>query len=1018
MNISMKKIFIAIVAIIGLLMAFPFVFKDSIKAKVTAAINQQIDAQVYYKYMGISLFRHFPSLTVSLNDFGVVGNSPFKSDTLVKAQKFDVSFDVRKLFSGNYQIHHIGLEKPAIKIKVLQNGQANYNIVKPSGKPSTTEEKPTELNLKIDAWQITDGELVYDNRQKPAYIHLQNIQHNGSGDLAQDLFDLQTNTHIEKVDVSYGGTDYMRNRSFDADLTLAIDSKNKSYTFKDNQLKVNDFALNFKGHVQLPDTNTVVIDLSYQSPNNDFKNLLSLVPTIYTEKFGDIKAEGKVGFDGYVKGTYQATQTPMFGFNLKVENSQFQYPNLPTPVSGVNIDLHVNNKTPQIANTEINLNQFTANLGNNPINAKANIALQAQGNGYAKKINAEVLAKLNLEEVSKIFPVEGLSMRGLYNLDLKANGLLDSLHFPLVNAAMTLKNGYVKSKNLPKPIENLQVSANVLNQSGTVADTRINLNQLSMMLDNDPFTASGIIQNLNNYTWDIKAKGKLDLTKITKIYPLTDMTLKGLIDADIETQGQMADVKAKRYANLPTSGKATISNLVFVSKDYPQGIKISQASLNFTPQTMTVSQAQGYLGQSDFVASGSMSNYIGYALNNETLHGQFNVKSNKFNVNEWMTDQPQAKGGTAQAPLQVVEVPKNIDFKLNAQVAETIYDKMPIKDATGTLVVGNGAVKMQNVSFNSLGGRFNTSGTYDTQNIVHPTFDFALNLENIEIPQAYQHLTFVKIFVPIAEYMIGNLSSKLKLSGELLPDMMPNMRTLSGDGLVKVIKATLAKEDNILARIVDLAKLKDLKDKQLKDVNLQANIDNGSLVVQPFDVRWQDYKMTINGTNTLDGSLDYTFKMDVPSGTAGAAFQQAFSRWTGKTLTGADRVKFDLKATGNVKSPKIAFNGSSTANSLKDVANTQIEQAKAKAMEEANKLKTQAEAEKQRIIQETETKIQAEKDRLLKEANAQKAILEARAKAYADSLKKVAAQKARQEINKQKSRILDGFLKKPKKDSL
>ena len=46
---------------------------------------------------------------------------------------------------------------------------------------------------------------------------------------------------------------------------------------------------------------------------------------------------------------------------------------------------------------------------------------------YPTNLDAEISAALNLAEVDKMFPLEGLDMKGKYALNLKANGVYDSI---------------------------------------------------------------------------------------------------------------------------------------------------------------------------------------------------------------------------------------------------------------------------------------------------------------------------------------------------------------------------------------------------------------------------------------------------------------------------------------------------------------------------------------------------------------------------------------------------------------
>jgi AsmA-like C-terminal region len=343
---------------------------------------------------------------------------------------------------------------------------------------------------------------------------------------------------------------------------------------------------------------------------------------------------------------------------------------------------------------------------------------------------------------------------------------------------------------------------------------------------------------------------------------------------------------------------------------------------------------------------------------------------------------------------------------------------MKMNNIKGFLTVANGAVKMQNVGFQSLGGNFITNGTYNSADLAHPKFDFSLNLENVEIAQAYQHLSIVKYLMPIAQYLIGGANSKFKIDGELTQDMMPKFNTLNGDGIMKILNGEVSKDNPLVQKLIETTKLVKLKDTKLNNLLMQFEIKDGTFGVKPFDIKFDDYKITASGRHGLIGSMDYALVLDVPAGKTGEAFSNIFQKWTGKPLQGTDRVKFDLALGGTVKSPIFGFKGSSTANSIKDAvlseAKSQVDAAKTKALEEADRLKKEAEA-----------KIQVEKDKLMNQANAKKAeveakiqkekdALEAKAKATVDSIKKAANERAKKILEQQKKSVLDGLFKKNK----
>src|SRR5690606_6384794 len=117
-----------------------------------------------------------------------------------------------------------------------------------------------------------------------------------------------------------------------------------------------------------------------------------------------------------------------------------------------NVDLVVDNKDGKLEHTTVDLKKMHLDFGSNPVDANARITRL-----YPTNVDAAVAAKLNLGELNKMFPMEGLEMKGRYAINLKANGVYDSLKklIPAVDASMSLADGYVKSADFPIPMDNI-----------------------------------------------------------------------------------------------------------------------------------------------------------------------------------------------------------------------------------------------------------------------------------------------------------------------------------------------------------------------------------------------------------------------------------------------------------------------------------------------------------------------------------------------------------------------------------
>ena len=150
----MRKFFkiTAISLFILILLAFllPYLFKDKLLVLAKSEINKNIEAKIEFKDLDLSLFRHFPKLSIALKDISVTGLNEFAGDTLLSAPMFDASVNLMSVIGGkNIKLHGIYLESPRIHALVNKEGKANWEITKPDTAVSVPDSSaPIEMELE------------------------------------------------------------------------------------------------------------------------------------------------------------------------------------------------------------------------------------------------------------------------------------------------------------------------------------------------------------------------------------------------------------------------------------------------------------------------------------------------------------------------------------------------------------------------------------------------------------------------------------------------------------------------------------------------------------------------------------------------------------------------------------------------------------------------------------------------------------------------------------------------------
>ncbi|WP_020532073.1 AsmA family protein [Flexithrix dorotheae] len=984
----MKKLIIILaiilVVIVGALAIIPSLYKDDIMAMMDEEIAKNVNADVYFdaEKFDVSLLSDFPNLSLTLGDFGVIGKAPFEGDTLTSIKEFSISIDLWSAISSvqsdgkePIQIEGIYLDQPRLKILVLEDGRANYDIAIPSEEQPEApveESESGDVRIGIKGWEITDAYVIYDDRTMPVFVEVNGLNHSGSGDFTLDVFDLVTSTDIKGLTVDYDGTKYFNHHHVNADATLNMDlSKDMKFTFKENTLKVNDFAMGFDGWFVMSDTD-YDMDINFHAKETAFKTLLSLVPSEFMTGYESLETSGNLAFDGFVKGVYNEEQMPGFKINLKVDEGMFKYPDLPTAVNNIMVDMLVDNTSGVLDNMVIDISKFHMDLGKNPINGNVRIA------GLTNyDINADVTAKVNLAELSTMFPMEGLSMAGMYQANVKANGVYSEAKntIPKINAEMTLTDGNVKYEEYPVPMENINVLTNIHNETGIINDTKVNIDKASMLIGGEPLEASGNIYNMDDITYNFKVKGGFDFHLVDLIYPLEGMKMSGKAFADIQTSGKMSDIDAERYEKLPTSGTVTMNKFELLMDEYPP-VTIEEANLTFNPKEMVLKNYVGKLGKSDVKMNGTISNYIAYALKeNEVLKGNMKMYSKSFDVNEWMPEEEEGASSetsteTPEEEYGVIPIPKTIDFRADAKLDNVVYTNMEMTNMVGYILAKDGILSLKDLKFNLLGGSFVTNGSYNTQNPEKPKFDFDLGIQNLSFQKSYATFNTVQTFAPLAQNVQGTYSSTFKVSGDLGQDLMPVLASMSGLGDI-FIKDAAMQGMKLLNSISDLSGIKELKDPKIKDVKLKAEIKDGKFIVKPFDVNFGDIKSNVDGFTTLDGGLNYKVNMDIPSSKLGSGFAGQYANLTGKSS-----LKIPFAITGTYDDPKVKM-GDGQKNVVEDVVKEQVaevsEEAKQEVKKEANNVlkqlqdTTKSEEEKEEAVKESVENLQKAGEEKLKE---------------------------------------------------
>src|SRR5918995_394306 len=137
-----------------LLLIVPVLFKDTIAERVKTAVNGNVNARVDWRDVGVSFFRQFPNLTLTLDDLTAVGVDSFQGDTLAAVKHLGISVSLPSVLgnalggSGPIVVRGIELDQPRLSLIALEDGTANWDISKASRQSPDASSKAMDISLR------------------------------------------------------------------------------------------------------------------------------------------------------------------------------------------------------------------------------------------------------------------------------------------------------------------------------------------------------------------------------------------------------------------------------------------------------------------------------------------------------------------------------------------------------------------------------------------------------------------------------------------------------------------------------------------------------------------------------------------------------------------------------------------------------------------------------------------------------------------------------------------------------
>jgi len=670
--------FSVILFIFLVLITAPLLFKNQLMDLAKTELNKMLLAKVDFKDLQLSFIRNFPNAYIALDGLEVVGVGDFEDELLVAFDSFNVTVDIMSVIKmENIEVKSILLDTPRLNGHILEDGRANWEIMKPAEGEAEEEEPldeeeteaevveaeeeaepgadPFKFKVGLNKFEIRNLSAAFHDEKNKMTAEVGALNFNLRGDMKRENVDLNLSLAIDDIDFWMDGVRLANKVTVGFVSKIAADLKNMDFVIKDNKFNLNDIVLIFQGSVGLHGDD-INADVTFATERTDFKSLLSLVPAIYMNDFKDLKTTGSLDLSGEIKGTYNKEQMPNADVKLAVNDATFSYPDLPKSVQKINIAVRAHYDGEVFDRTTADVDRFSFEIAGNPFLAEVHVKTPESD----MQVSAKFSGRVDIDSISDIIPLADMTLSGLLECNLSVAGRMSTLQnerYEDFQAAghLRLSRFNFVSPALPRPVS---ISSTELN----FTPRYVELANFNARIGNTDVALNGSLENFIPFVLKNETiKGSLSLRS-------NNIDLNEFMGGE-----KKEDKKTSAAASAPAEEKSPMS-VIEVPQNIDFALNINIGKLLFDKLSITntvgaVTVKDGKLVMRNLAMNlleGSMVLSGEYNTQNKTVPiVDFNMNINRFDVSSAISSfafiqnilpEPQNYAGKVSAALTLNSV--------------------------------------------------------------------------------------------------------------------------------------------------------------------------------------------------------------------------------------------------------------------------------------------------------------------------------------------------------------------------
>jgi len=307
---------LAIVLLVAGLAGCLYWQRDKIIQQFISTANKNLNTPVTISKVEISAYDNFPLVSLVFHNV-LVEDSFAEPNALARFKEITFSIDALEAWKGNYEVKGLRLYDGKLYVKINEQGEENFRVLKESG------EKKNKVSFRLSDILLANFSLELDNQKSHCKVSVFSEKYKAVIENTPAGYQLAANGKLLCEDLTLNNQSLWKGKTINTQLTADFDADFKNIKLSPSTIDIETSGFAAEGSYISGQPNT--IDFLIKGNSTTWQTLLSLLPKDKAAPLQKYDADGKMHFSMRLRGKMDEQHRPGIVANFGFQEATFTH---------------------------------------------------------------------------------------------------------------------------------------------------------------------------------------------------------------------------------------------------------------------------------------------------------------------------------------------------------------------------------------------------------------------------------------------------------------------------------------------------------------------------------------------------------------------------------------------------------------------------------------------------------------------------------------------------------------------